>query len=96
MDSADVFLLTGTLFCTGFIGLLKQVDIVKTMISIEIMQMAGIINFCHLAKKYSEINGYLISVIAIILSGLVFAIIFMILNLQANGFGNSNLLKEDT
>jgi NADH:ubiquinone oxidoreductase subunit K len=96
MDSLNIFLLSGTLFCIGFISLLKQTDLVKTIISIEIMQAAGVINFCYFAKKYSTMSGYLVGMVAIILSGLVFAIIFMILNLQANEDGDPNLLKEDT
>lgn len=91
-----MLLLTGTLFSTGFIGLLKQTDLVKTMISIEIMHVAGIINFCHLARKYSAMNGYLISIISIILSGLVFAVVFMILNSCTNDSDGSDLLEEDT
>lgn len=65
------------LFTIGFLGcLIEQKNIIKTILSIELMILASVINFCYI-NEYDIIRiGYIFSVAAIIISGIILGIIF--------------------
>lgn len=97
MINGEIVLLTsGFLFCLGFIGILKQTNIVKTLISIEIMIFASVINFCYFSGGGVIRLGHFAAFIAIVLSGLVLSVIYAICSVQLKENINVNLLSEES
>ena len=74
---SDIVLLTSVfLFCISFIGIFKQYSVVRVLISIEIMILASVLNFCCYA------TGEIIALIAVILSGITISIVYAIYTTQ--------------
>jgi NADH:ubiquinone oxidoreductase subunit K len=84
IGSESILILSGFLFGIGFLGLLRQPDIVKTIISLEIMIFASILNFAYFAGEESIRSGHLAILIAVVLSGFVWALVFTILPTQSD------------
>ena len=75
MDAA-ILLVSGVLFLIGLIGLVLQRDIVRVLISLEIMLFAPVLIFC------SRPNGGFIAFLAITLSTFTLSAIYAIFNVE--------------
>ena len=95
IDKNSVLILSGFLFLIGFIGLLRQSKIIKTIISIEIMTSASILNFCFFERAREFGIAHMAAIIAIILSGLVLTIVLSIIVMQFKEGETIDILKED-
>lgn len=96
IDQNSVLILSGSLFCIGLIGILGQPRVVKTVISLEIMIFAGILNFCYFAGADKVNLGHIAAVAIAILSGLTLAIIFAVLVMQFRQNDSLDILREAT
>ncbi|MDR0630446.1 MAG: hypothetical protein LBF70_00150 [Holosporales bacterium] len=75
-----IVLISGILFFIGLCGVLLRLDnIIKTLISIEIMIFASIINFGYSSPGVSVTNGHLAILLSAALGCLTFCAIFTIL-----------------
>lgn len=90
-----VILLASILFCLGFLGMLLYSSIVRIIISIEVMCLASIINFCYFAGGNTIKSGHFAAMITIILSGFVMGIIYAIFTTQHDEFDSKNILDEE-
>lgn len=96
MINGEIVLLTsGGVFALGFIGILRQTNIVKTLISIEIMIFASIINFCYFSGGSVIRSGHFVTLIAVVISGLVLSVIYAIFSIQLREDAKANLLSEE-
>lgn len=96
MISRDaILLLSVILFCLGMIGLLSQKKIIKTIISIEIMIFASIINFCYFAGEKSIKSGHFAAFMAVILSGLTISVIYTIITKKSSDIPNNIFIEKD-
>ena len=71
-----VLAISGILFMIGLIGAIAEMDIIKLLISFEIMLFAAILNFCCFAGSSAIRIGHFAGIIALVLGGVVFALIF--------------------
>ncbi len=94
LSGEPVLLTSAILFCLGFLGLFKQANIVRIMISIEIMIFASIINFCYFAGGKAIKSGHFAALIAVVLSGLTLSIIYAVYTMQLNESDDDDLLGE--
>lgn len=90
MTANTILLTSAFLFCIGLIGVLKQEDIVRVLIALEIMFLASVLNFCSLNDSF----GDLIALIIVILSGITISVIYAIYTTQGQE-ENIELLSED-
>lgn len=75
----DTIILTSAfLFGIGFIGLFGQICIVRVLISIEIMILASVLNFCY----FDGNSGGIVALIAVILSGITISIVYALYTTQ--------------
>jgi len=89
--SGNAILLTSIfLFCIGLIGIFRQGDTVRLLISIEIMILASVLNFCFFGNSFGE----LIALIAVILSGITISVVYAIYTTQLKE-KNIDFLGED-
>ena len=89
--SGNTILLTSVfLFCIGFIGIFRQENIVRVLISIEVMILASVLNFCCFGDTFGE----LIALIAVILSGITISVVYAIYTTQLHA-KNIEFLSED-
>ncbi|MDR0942069.1 MAG: hypothetical protein LBM19_00405 [Holosporales bacterium] len=95
VSSESILILSGFLFSLGFLGLLKQASIVKTMVCIEIMMFASIVNFAYACGERAANSDGLAILVVVVLSGLGLSIVFTILASQLKENQNVNLLDED-
>ncbi len=90
-----ILLLSAILFCFGLIGLLSQKKIIKTIISIEIMIFASIINFCYFAGGKTIKSGHFATFMAVILSGLTISVIYTLITKKSSDIPNNIFIEED-
>ena len=90
MFSRTILVTSAFLFCIGFIGVFRQYDIVRMLISIEVMILASVLNFCFLGNG----SGELIALIAVILSGITISVVYAIYTKQLKE-ENIEFLSED-
>lgn len=95
LNGDSVLILSGFLFCLGFLGILRQPNIIKIFISLEIMIFAGIINFAYFSGDEAIRSGHFAILVAVVLGGLVLAIIFAILNIQLKTRGGIDILSNN-
>lgn len=92
IDSQHVLVLSGLLFCVGLCGLISKNSIVKTIMSIEVIILSSVLNFCYFAKI--AWMGELISFIAVMLSAVFFAIAFVLISSHYDIGKNDSILEE--
>ncbi|MDR1365210.1 MAG: NADH-quinone oxidoreductase subunit K [Holosporales bacterium] len=90
----NIVILSGFLFCIGLLGLVAQSNVVKIIISIEIMIFASIINFSAAAGDFPIKSGHLMILVAVVLGGLVLGVVFTIFNSQIADDRRVNLLDK--
>ncbi len=96
MISRDaVLLLSVILFCLGLIGLLSQKKVIKTILSIEIMIFASIINFCYFAGAKAIKSGHFAAFMAVVLSGLTISVVYTLITKKSSDIPNNIFVKED-
>ena len=95
LDGETVLLTSAILFCIGLLGLFRQTNIIRIMISIEVMFFASIINFCYFAGSHAIKSGHFAALIAVVLSGLVVSVIYAIYTEQLNEPGDPDLLSDE-
>ncbi len=78
MIIASVLLTSLFLFTIGLIGLFKQNNVVRVLISIEIMILASVLNFCCLTNNFDGI----FALIFVILSGIIISLVYAICTTQ--------------
>lgn len=95
LNGDSVLILSGFLFCLGFLGISRQPNLIKAFISIEIMMFAGIVNFAYFSGDEAIRSGHFAILVAVVLGGLVLAIIFAILTIQLKNGESTDMLSED-
>lgn len=75
-----ILIFSGFLFAIGLLGcLIERSNIIKVMLSIEIMILASVVNFCCFNLDNNVLRiGYIFAVTGIIISGVVLSIVFAI------------------
>ncbi|MDR1488829.1 MAG: NADH-quinone oxidoreductase subunit K [Holosporales bacterium] len=82
IDQTSVLIFTFFLFIIGFFGFFVETqNIIRMFISVEIMVIASIINFCYFSNIFNTKIGHIFSGVIIVLSAIVFTIVFAISNL---------------
>lgn len=79
IDRDIILLLSVCLFCIGIVGALYQKNVIKVIISIEVIVFSSIINFCYFAGGKSIKSGHFAAFTAVIISGLVISVIYTII-----------------
>ena len=95
IDKHSVLILSGFLFCIGFLGLLRQPKIIKTFVSLEIMLFSSIVNFCYFSGCSTIKSGHIAAFAAVLLGGITLSIMFAILATQFKENKTLDVLKED-
>ena len=94
LGGETVLLTSAILFCIGLIGLFRQTNVIRIMISIEVMFFASIINFCYFAGSHAIKSGHFAALIAVVLSGLVISVVYAIYTEQLKESDDIDLLSE--
>ncbi|MDR3030955.1 MAG: NADH-quinone oxidoreductase subunit K [Holosporales bacterium] len=82
MNEKDIVLIvSGLLFCAGIIGLLRERKIIKILISIEIILISSILNFCYFSYGML-LFGYIVAAVVLAIGGATFCIIFSLCCIQ--------------
>ena len=92
LNGETVLLTSAILFCIGFIGLFRQNDLVRVVISTEVMFFSSVLNFCYFSGSKAIKSGHFAALIAVILSGLVISVIYAVHTIQLKE-DDSNLLS---
>jgi NADH:ubiquinone oxidoreductase subunit K len=95
ISGESVLILSGVLFGIGFIGLLRQPNIVKSVISIEIMMFASIVNFIYFSGDKAIKSGHMAVLMAVTIGSLVLSVIFSIVSLQILEKKNPDVCLEE-
>ncbi len=90
MLGSTILLTSAFLFCIGLIGVFKQYDIIRMLISIEVMLLASVLNFCFFGDSFGE----QIALIVVILSGVTISVVYAIYTTQCKE-ENIEILSED-
>lgn len=90
MIIANVLLTSLFLFTIGLLGLFRQYNVVRVLISIEIMILASVLNFCYFTGNF----GWIFALIFIILSGVIISFVYAIYTTQLNE-ENIEFLSEE-
>lgn len=78
MDERNlVLLVSGFLLSISFFGVFLERNILKTLISIEIMTISSILNFCYFSTEYNDF-GELAAISIFVISGIIFCVLFAI------------------
>ncbi|MDR2074737.1 MAG: hypothetical protein LBP31_00775 [Holosporales bacterium] len=75
-----ILIFSGGIFAIGLCGCVfrSASGLVMTLISVELMILASVVNFCSVSHTHGGTGiGYIFSVVSIIMSGLILSIIFM-------------------
>ncbi|MDR3224070.1 MAG: NADH-quinone oxidoreductase subunit K [Holosporales bacterium] len=94
-DVSYIILLSGFLFCAGLFGLLRQNNIIKVLISIEVMMFASIINVAYFTSKEQICPGHLAILLSVALGAAILCVVFTLLTIQAREDKTVNLIDED-
>ncbi|MDR0695238.1 MAG: NADH-quinone oxidoreductase subunit K [Holosporales bacterium] len=78
ISGESILVLSGILFGIGYVGLLRQPNIVKSVISLEIMIFASVVNFAYFCGDKSIRSGHMAILIAVTIGSLVWSVIFSI------------------
>lgn len=88
-----ILIFSGFLFAIGFCGaLLKSSNFIKVFISLEIMSLAGIINFCEASSFHGSTTGEMFAIVALIICGIIFSTTFAMHAVKRNG---NDLLNDE-
>jgi NADH:ubiquinone oxidoreductase subunit K len=91
----NVLLLSAILFGIGYIGLLRQPNVVKSVIAVEIMIFASVVNFAFFSGTDFVRSGHVAMLIAVTIGCLVWAVVFSIISLQVRGGKNPDVSAEE-
>lgn len=78
LNGETVLLISAILFCIGLLGLFKRNNLIRVVISIEVMFFASVINFCYFAGSQTIRFGHIAALTVVVLSGIVLSVIYAI------------------
>ena len=75
VDKYLILTLSGFIFCIGFCGVLMSSSFMKFFVSIELMIIPSVLNFCYTVQSNDICFGSITCVIAVIISGSILSLL---------------------